>query len=604
MQARHYPWARPGLGGPSLAWVPFLVGLSCGLTAVAQTERDAEPRSRAVLVTPIPIGTAARLPEEPAVPKPPERPATRITLSSVPPAAHPTGGSAGPGSGDVANSGGSSIPQLEVPGRAGSGRRATGSGPTPLPPPKKGSKPMSIGSLPAASYPFGLTREEEDRGGIGPGPASIQLAESLLADVPLDLGSLLPLFPLVYQDLNPASGIFYYLPAAYRLGWSRDTGYDLRFLFLAAGEGQTAGDVLLRMKLQAGVSPQDVTLARKLLDAHAARNRSITVTQLRILPISAPPEVSLSATLERQFDIAPDGIVVNAASDSLAAIDLSVTTDSVTKENLQLVLEQDLGLGGRVVLHPYGEGLPAQEVPVEVRLTDPRTLGRQPWERGRRWVNPAPYPVRLRYLHVLLLDEGTPVIYSWDLGETWVDVRGVAVIDPRPIPRWLDERAERMWLDYTVSQDCDACDERVMEEITGGVASVSASAITVRVLRPLVDTGAIELVLKVRSRFFHPRDREMVEKPLLRMGEDGGTHSVGPIYRVRPVEEEEEQPGPLFEYKLDLLMPDGRFYRSPEWIPAEDTYLPIGTVQVEQALGFLPGHEDQPAAAPEEGAGG
>ena len=67
------------------------------------------------------------------------------------------------------------------------------------------------------------------------------------------------------------------------------------------------------------------------------------------------------------YDIANDtAILIMVAIGQMmviitGGIDLSVSTDAVTKENLQLVLEQDLGIDGRVVFQPYGDGLPNQE---------------------------------------------------------------------------------------------------------------------------------------------------------------------------------------------------------------------------------------------------
>jgi hypothetical protein len=45
---------------------------------------------------------------------------------------------------------------------------------------------------------------------------------------------------------------------------------------------------------------------------------------------------------------------------------------------------------------------------------------------------------------------------------------------------------------------------------------------------------------------------------------------------------------PLFEYRLELAMPDGRLYRGTRWIRSDALRVLIGKSQLEQSLGTLP----------------
>jgi hypothetical protein len=162
------------------------------------------------------------------------------------------------------------------------------------------------------------------------------------------------------------------------------------------------------------------------------------------------------------------------------------------------------------------------------------------------------------------------------------------------VPKWVDGKAKRMWVDYSVVRDCASCDQQVIAELTSGVSATAPSQITFRTLTPLEETGALEIDVRVRSRYFHPRDRDTVVKPMLVLSEDMAEFTTGPIYLV------DRQPGeavandPLFEYQLELLMPDGQSHTSTSWVPFDGLRVNVGSHQVEQALGFLPGAEDDP----------
>jgi hypothetical protein len=302
------------------------------------------------------------------------------------------------------------------------------------------------------------------------------------------------------------------------------------------------------------------------------------------LPLTAPPSVSLASDLQHQYRVPAEKVVVNAMSDSLAEIEVGFSVDPVTKENVQLALEEEVGLSGRVALSPYGEALAVQEVPLEVRLAEASTFGRFRWERDVAWRNETPYPIDLRYLHVMTLDGEVPVIYSWALEGERVPAGSSAEIDSTTIPVALDARATRQWLDYRVATDCDACDRKVIAAISGGVSAVTVREITFRTLSPLADTGAVEIVLFVRSRLFHPQNRELVEKPHILLDGDGRSYAVGPIYI-----DEGEESGRLFEYRLQVILPDGTVRSGEGWIASSELYQPIGRVQVEQAVGSLGG---------------
>jgi hypothetical protein len=448
--------------------------------------------------------------------------------------------------------------------------------------------PSTATLLKLDSFKYGLNREVINKNGRGPGSYSIDLLEGTLSDIPLDREAVTRISPRVFQDQNPQSGIFYFLPQAFYLDWKPDQaymGYSLRMLYSAARTEGAAGEVLFACRLNAGVDMRDIRLATELLQAYASRHPEVRFTELRPLPIDKPPEVSLSGGLQHQYNIASDKIAINAISDVLGETDVSWVTDPVTKENLQLALVEDVGISGTLALTPAGGGLTAQLIPVAIRLAHTGTFGEVPWMRGRRWRNQTPYPLRLRYLHALLIQNNVPTVYSWNLLATAVPPLAQVEFDASTVPSWLDSSAKRLWLEYVPVEDCQDCDDKVISAITGGVTSMGSSQITFHTIKPLADTGAYEIAVQVRSKYFDPRSRELQIKPVV-LKEDDKDFTLGPIYLVNRQSGESVPDDPLFEYYLELGMPDGTVHRAAHWLASDNLRVLIGRVQIEQALGL------------------
>ena len=120
--------------------------------------------------------------------------------------------------------------------------------------------------------------------------------------------------------------------------------------------------------------------------------------------------------------------------------------------------------------------------------------------------------------------------------------------------------------------------------LQAGVSAVEAGSITVHTITPLADTGAYELALEVRSRYFDPRSRDLVTKPVVVVREDGHDYSIGPIY----VPSDGASEGSLFEYRLESTRTDGTTRSGTRWIAADRLRLILGRVQVEAALAEEP----------------
>ena len=125
--------------------------------------------------------------------------------------------------------------------------------------------------------------------------------------------------------------------------------------------------------------------------------------------------------------------------------------------------------------------------------------------------------------------------------------------------------------------------------------SVGAAQISFHTITPLADTGAYEISVTLRSRYFDPKTRDRRTLPPLVLGADNQDFTIGPIYLVNRQPGEKVPGDPLFEYSIEVAMGDGTTYSGTTWIPVDGLRVLIGRVQLEQALGrALPG-----AAAPD-----
>lgn len=410
------------------------------------------------------------------------------------------------------------------------------------------------------------------------------LAELRCEDIELDPSHVLGVFPAFYPDQNPASGIFYFLPYSYSLRWSEDAGYDLRMIYSATAGGGN-GEVAMAARLDAGLGIKERQIATDLIRAYASTH-GMKFEALRALPIDSI-SVSIADDL-RRYNIPSDKIAVTGLADFLGQVDVSWTTDPVTKENLQQALVEDVGISGRVTLYPSGGKLAPVDVPIQIRLADYVTFGGFRWNRAEAWKNQTAYPIKLRYLNALVLDASSkPIVYSWDLSSARVPPAGRAQWAAASVPGWIDAQAKRIWLDYAVESSCQSCDDAVIRSITGGVSSAGPSNITFHTITPIADAHATDIQVLVRSKYFDPQSRELQTKSVV-FDADGKDFTMGPIY-LGTRQLGESVPGdPLFEYLLTVNTGTGDQLKATKWLSSDDVRQVIGRHQLEEALGSLP----------------
>ena len=399
----------------------------------------------------------------------------------------------------------------------------------------------------------------------------------------------------IYADKNDKSGVYYILPADYHLKWETKTdpekGFEFRILYGSQKPGdaaETASDAPVRMSatLTAGISSRERNFVKSLLKAYFPEFK-----ELKFLPLRENPQFTFQNTLGAQYNIPQNKITVETNTDLTSDIHVAWQTDADTKEFIQTALTSREGISASVILKPKAEDILEQQIPAVINLADNRTIGKfyiEPnvW-RTRNFKNTSPFPLKLKYLHVLKMEANgkTPIIYSWTLNDGVVPSQGQVAFDNSKVPVWLDnDPSAVMWIDYSI-EECKNCDQKVMDAVTGGVSGTKAQQIKFTIAPAVFDTlRASYFTVTLRSRQVDPKGEEVKELEALKITRDAAKEfSVGPLFIPSGGSTE-------FEYKITMASTDGDFYPSNEWIKGTDKEVLLGKTRMKSIFrGIVPG---------------
>ncbi len=433
---------------------------------------------------------------------------------------------------------------------------------------------------------MGLPTAVKDNNGHGPGTNYLRLFDGVEMEAGVSERGVTNLHPNIYEDDNPASGFFYYLPAGYSLYWDADSGYALRVLYGAAANPDATDNVSIAARLTTGITNSDIALARTILQDYCRTNNRV-FKELKPFPFSSMA-ISLKNAVGSQYNIPPDKISVTGITDIAGLIDFSLVTDSVTKENLQLVMTQGLGISGQVTYQSASEGADGLQItiPLSLKFGDRDSFGDRPYNRNAIFKNTTPFSQKLKTVNVLT-DAPAQAVYSYDLADTEIPPGGKITIDAAKIPAWLDTSAKRMWVDYSIVSDDPEANKKAWDVVTGGVTGAAQSEITFRTLTPLQDTGAALVVVTVASKYFNPKGGAETTRTI-ELGKDNESFKLKPIYLVNRQAGENKPGDPLFKFKLTIVNADGTTAESAQWTNSNNTTIYIGKAQVQPLLGTLP----------------
>ncbi len=449
---------------------------------------------------------------------------------------------------------------------------------------KNEQKPVYVGNMKLISPQLHLSKEQVDKGALGPGNMAISLWDEIMTDVNFDYGSssITNINTDIFPDKNEKSGYYYYFPASYNLKWDNDEFYKLKILYGTASEGES-GKVNMFVELTPGVGTKEKAMVQELVKEYAKANK-LPFEKLLPVPLSATPKVDLTGQLSSLYDIPLDKVTTSVTG-LFEPVSISWPMDTKKADDLMVALKE-VDLTGELKLDPQGE-MPEVNVPVNISLDDEKVLGRielkkNSW-RNSEWKNDKPFPVKLKYIHALILNKDKngvtiPFIYSWDLGDKEVPVLAKVKINSGRIPKIVDSKAQRIWLEYSVPP-CPACMDKIINELTGGTTTSREQKIEV-VSYVKERTNALALEVKMRSRYADPKGEKVIELPALKIKEDGESYFLGPLYV--PEGETTE-----YEYQIKLVTDDDVLVS--KWIYSNETSLYLNKKLITDALGKFPG---------------
>ncbi len=437
---------------------------------------------------------------------------------------------------------------------------------------------------------------------------AINLLDGLRVDPGVDLSQsqILQIDNNVYGDDNPDTGLFYFLPKRYDLEWTPESQYAMTVIYGLAGNRAEEGQVFMAARLRAGVDARELSVAESLLRAYVRRHsaeRLIKLRGLRPTPLQSASEVSLFGGGSNEFTIPEDSISIQGISGLLGTMDVSWATDVRRLLNIESLLRTDAGIHGSLTLHAAGDGKLARAVPLEISVGEAATFGRIPFDRAHGWQNSTFYPIRLQRLHALLIAPANlgavrrdePVVFTWDLESTRVPPGAVVRWNGLLVPPWIEQQALISWVTYGVESDCESCDDRVFNE-----RFIPPPPATRRIVFTTGDvfeaTGAYRINVQVRSPFLTPQRNRVVEQPTVTLTKDGEETVLGKLFLSEREITGTGAEQPLYEFRLEVTMRDGRVYRSPEWQPSRELDLLLGSVALEKMLGQLPTAGGEPEA--------
>ena len=217
------------------------------------------------------------------------------------------------------------------------------------------------------------------------------------------------------------------------------------------------------------------------------------------------------------------------------------------------------------------------------------TLDLNTWMKNH-WINPIPYPIKLKYIHVMVTEESegvSPKIYSWDLKGDPVPVNGKVFFDSKKMPDWIDFNPQtiRAWIDYQVLP-CKPCDDAIINASLGGTSRSSSRYITFELFDVIQQTQAKFLQIDMRSKQANPGNQESIDLlNSLKISQDGG-YTAGPLYI-------DSFQKPSFEYRISLIMPDGTQFKGEKWISSQDLEIYLGYKNIMEQIPEFTANQDQ-----------
>ena len=411
----------------------------------------------------------------------------------------------------------------------------------------------------------------------GPSNRRIEIYKQIESDYDFkfDYYDLLNVPDRVYEDINPKSGYYYYFPKQYYLDWSAEGGYNFNINYLSAGKG-----ILITGRLKPNINQKHLQLIEQLVKNDIKDTYGKRFSKLQSIPVSAESKLSFSGAWGSLFDA--KSLEVKVPSNFLDPINIALkANDAIDVANICNFLFGDNGVKGEITITPDGRA-PAEPITVILKMDDRKTFGTielnpNDW-RSKGWKNPMPYPVVVKNLHLMRLENKNgkqiPKIYTWQMGNKEVSEGAAIKFEASSVPTWIDRSSsiEKMWIEYEVKK-CKDCDTEITEQLTKGTSGTLLKPVTIEILDPISFTKASKIKVQIQSYQLDPNGRTKVTKDPFNVSDDGGTLPKIDLYV--PTGKTAQ-----FEYALTLIMPDGKVYESGWQKNNGSSTIAIGSQQI------------------------
>ncbi len=283
---------------------------------------------------------------------------------------------------------------------------------------------------------------------------------------------ILNLFGTIYQDANPHSGYFYFVPAEYTLHWEpekdENCGYSISNQYLSKGNKKEGG-AIIKAELQPNISRSDLEIASVLIQNYLKDYPNQPFRHLVSMPLAAPPQLAIDDL--NTFGVDPASVSIIAPSDLSHPVRVSWKMDRL--EDLEMLLNS--GVFGKMSFIPKEERAAKIEIPVSIKLDYDKTFKNLTFSldnlRKKSWTNPVPFSMKLTHLHLLRIEPtgraGRVNVYTWEMESQRISENTQVYFDAATFPNWLykDKTVKKVWLEFTVTE-CDNCRKKIYSCIT------------------------------------------------------------------------------------------------------------------------------------------
>jgi hypothetical protein len=399
----------------------------------------------------------------------------------------------------------------------------------------------------------------------------------------LEMSDLCRLSLEVYEDTNPASGIYYYRPSRYMLRFEPGEGYFLSVDYKAGAE--SGKNVLIQARLTPGAGPADLEILRALLRRHTQGHGP------------KPTLLRLPATYEAHFDLSAfgvDAVNVSGVDTDTGEVVINFTTGVETKELLTSTLGNVIGLVGSITLKTAVVSDQQTfrgnvDIKAEIKMADISSGPRLVWRASgpaAKLANAFPFPMVMHNL-CYLVQEGTTGelrLRGWSLGDTRLEPLDSARLDPAKLNTEIGTPAVvAAFYDATLVRD-EASVRRVVEDLTGGVGALPVHELWVEVVKPqqlFQQYNVYKVAVEVRSQHFDPQGQTSISHTY-ELDEATAKLQCDPLYLRGSL-----GPG-AYEFRVGIVTTDGTVHTDSTWrqaSPALANRIFVGASLIEEVLG-------------------